>query len=271
MTSSASEMQALTNDVAIGAAERGMRQFCDLLATADRPDAPAIESWRVRDVGAHLTGIKAYAEMLRGTPSPAASIDGITDWNAANVAAAADDAVAAIADRVGEGFAEFVDEVRHHPSDELVGWHAGLPMPVSTLCVLVAGEAYIHGWDIARALGRPWRMEPDDMRTIFRGLLPVLPHYVDPGISPSFTATFDVRLRGGAGAQAAFVFDHGELDVRPSGAQRADCRVSADPAAFILIMYGRSGPLAPALRGRVVATGRKPWLGLSLPRRFRRP
>jgi uncharacterized protein (TIGR03083 family) len=209
--------------------------------------------------------------MLRGAPSPAASIDGVTDWNAGNVAAGADDDVAALADRVGESFAEFVDEVRRHPADELVGWHAGLPMPVSTLCALVAGEAYIHGWDVARALDRPWRMDPDDMRTIFRGLLPVLPHYVAADISPSFTATFDVRLRGGADASAAFVFDHGVLDVRPSGAQRADCRISADPAAFILITYGRCGALAPALRGRVVPTGRKPWLGLSLQRRFRRP
>jgi hypothetical protein len=209
--------------------------------------------------------------MLRGTPSPATSIDGVTDWNAGNVAVAADRDVAAIAAEVGDRFDEFVDEVRHHRPDELVGWHAGLPMPVSTLCTLVAGEAYIHGRDVARALGRPWRLEPDDMRTIFLGLLPVLPHYVDPGISPSFSATFDVRLRGGADARAAFVFDHGKLEVRPSGAQRADCRISADPAAFLLITYGRTGTLAPALRGRVVATGRKPWLGLSLPRRFRRP
>jgi uncharacterized protein (TIGR03083 family) len=264
-------MTTISNDVAIGAAERGIRQFCDVLATADRPDAPAVGAWRVRDVGAHLTGIRAYAAMLRGTPSPATSIDGISDWNAGSVAAASDHDVAAILDDIRDGFEEFVDEARRHPADEVVGWHGGLSMPVSTLCALLAGEAYIHGWDVARALDRPWRMDPDDMRTLFRGLLPVLPHYVDPDIPPSFTATFDVRLRGDADAGAAFVFDHGALQVRPSGDQRADCRISADPAAFILITYGRSGVIAPALRGRIVATGRKPWLGLGLPRRFRRP
>jgi len=48
------------------------------------------------------------------------------------------------------------------------------------LCAVLAGEAYIHGWDIARALHAAWRLDPRDMRTIFTGTLPVLPHYVDP-------------------------------------------------------------------------------------------
>jgi acetyl esterase/lipase len=42
------------------------------------------------------------------------------------------------------------------------------------------------------------------------------------------------------------------------------------PAAFLLVTYGRSGPLVPALRGRITASGRKPRLGLRLPRLFRR-
>ena len=63
------------------------------------------------------------------------------------------------------------------------------------MCATLAGEAYIHGWDVARALGRPWRLLPQDKHTIFLGLLPVLP-YVDPQRAAGLTATFDVRLRG---------------------------------------------------------------------------
>jgi hypothetical protein len=84
-----------------------------------------------------------------------------------------------IAAQVQQAFYGFLQEARRHPAEELAGWHAGLKLPVSTLCAILAGEAYIHGWDIARALRRPWQLDPQDMRTIFLGLLPVLPHYVD--------------------------------------------------------------------------------------------
>jgi uncharacterized protein (TIGR03083 family) len=264
-------MQILDHDRATAAAERGARQFCALLAQADRPDAPAVGSWRVRDVGAHLTGVTAYTAMLRGVPSPARSIDAIAAWNQENVAGGADLDCATLADQVQDAYGGFLEEARHHPADELAAWHAGLKLPVSTLCAILAGEAYIHGWDIAQALRRPWRPDPEDLRTIFLGLLPVLPHYVDPRRAAGRTATFDVRLRGDPAARAVFAFDHGRLAIQPPDGQRVDCRVSADPAAHLLVTYGRCGPLGPALRGKISAGGRKPWLGLRLPRLFRQP
>jgi hypothetical protein len=65
--------------------------------------------------------------------------------------------------------------------------------------------------------------------------------------------------------------DRGRLAVQPPDGQRVDCRISADPAAHLLVTYGRSGPLGPALRGKITTGGRKPWLGLRLPRLFRQP
>jgi uncharacterized protein (TIGR03083 family) len=264
-------MRTLEHDRAITAADRGARQFCALLASADRPDAPAVGAWRVRDVGAHLTGVTAYTAMLRGVPSPVRSIDGIATWNASNVTAASQLDCAILAARVDDAYAGFLAEARRHPAEEVVGWHADLRLPVATLCAILAGEAYLHGWDIARALRRPWPLDPHDMRTIFLGLLPVLPHYVDPQRATGLTATFDIRLRGDPAAHAIFAFDHGRLAIQPPEGQRADCRISADPAAYLLVTYGRSGPLAPALTGRIFASGRKPWLGLRLPQLFRNP
>src|SRR5215471_1191947 len=140
--------------------------------------------------------------------------------------------------------------------------HAGSCRTVAKL----AGEAYVHGRDVARALGRPWPLDADDMRTIFVGLLPVLPHYVDRDGAVGFAASFDVRLRGDPTSRARFEFDTGHLTVRQCDGRRVDCRVSAEPATFVLILYGRSGQMRPVLTGRVVASGRKPWLGLTLPR-----
>jgi hypothetical protein len=57
----------------------------------------------------------------------------------------------------------------------------------------------------------------------------------------------------------------------PASDQRADCYLSADPWAFLLVLYGRSGPLKPALAGRILAWGHRPWLAFTLPARFRKP
>jgi hypothetical protein len=53
------------------------------------------------------------------------------------------------------------------------------------------------------------------MRTIFLGLLPVLPDYVAAD-ADSTPASFDIRLRGDADAHATFVFDGGQLQIRSS-------------------------------------------------------
>ena len=57
----------------------------------------------------------------------------------------------------------------------------------------------------------------------------------------------------------------------PAAGQRADCYLSADPWALLLVLYGRSGPLKPALSGRILAWGHRPWLAFTLPTLFRKP
>lgn len=50
--------------------------------------------------------------------------------------------------------------------------------------------------------------------------------------------------------------------VGPADGQ-VDCILSVDPVAFLRVGYGRANPLTAALTGKVVAFGRKPWLGLT--------
>src|SRR5262245_4246837 len=105
--SEGSTMWTVDRDEAIAAARRGAGRFCDVLASADRPDVIAVGGWRVRDIGAHLTGVTAYTAMLRGVPSPARSIDGITTWNAGNVERANDLDCAALAARVHRAYTDY--------------------------------------------------------------------------------------------------------------------------------------------------------------------
>jgi putative sterol carrier protein len=44
--------------------------------------------------------------------------------------------------------------------------------------------------------------------------------------------------------------------------ERADCVITADPVAFLLLGYGRITQWPQIARGRLRAGGRKPWLAM---------
>ena len=51
-------------------------------------------------------------------------------------------------------------------------------------------------------------------------------------------ARFDIRLRGERGTRVSFSVAQGRLTVGPApGPARADCYLSADPVAFLLVLY----------------------------------
>ena len=130
----------------------------------------------------------------------------------------------------------------------------------------------MHGYDSARAARRPWPVPADWARTVFLGALPVIPHYLLAERAQGRRARYDIRLRGEPGARANFTVAGGALVIEaPAPGQPADCHLSADPWAFLLVLYGRSGPLTPTLSGKILAWGRRPWLALTLPALFRKP
>jgi hypothetical protein len=52
---------------------------------------------------------------------------------------------------------------------------------------------------------------------------------------------------------------------------RVDCRISADPAAFLLVGYGRINQWGPVARGKLLAWGRRPWKGFAFATYLRNP
>jgi hypothetical protein len=66
-------------------------------------------------------------------------------------------------------------------------------------------------------------------------------------------------FRGGRRYRLAIDWGSASIDV---GGEPADCWISMDPVTFLLIGYGRVGQWSQALRGRVLAGGRRPWLSL---------
>jgi uncharacterized protein (TIGR03083 family) len=263
----------IDSDRAACAARGAAGQLVTLLRAGLDPGLAAVGHWTVRDVAAHVAGgAELYGEIARGTPSPAPTIEAVTALNDQIIGTLAGQDLQALADRIEAAVAGLLAVAERHPGDPDVPWHAGLPMPLSTLLAAACGEFLVHGRDIARAAAVRWPVPADWARTVFLGLLPVVPYYLRAERAGGRPARYDIRLRGEGAARAVFTIERGALTVgTPVAGQRADCYLSADPWAFLLVLYGRTGPLAPALAGRILAWGRRPWLALTLPGRFRKP
>ena len=100
---SAAERPPLPVDPARAArhADGAARQLVALLRSGPDPGLAAVGRWAVRDVAAHVAGgMELYAQLARGTPSPAPAIEAITALNDQIVADLGDQDLPALAGRI---------------------------------------------------------------------------------------------------------------------------------------------------------------------------
>jgi len=259
-------------DHLVASVEAATNQLCAVLRSASDPDVRAVGTWTVRDVGAHLaSGIPLYTGIVRGEGSTYTRLDRIAELNAAAITAITDRDCTSLADQIESAAAEFVTAVRTTPGDPEVVYHAGILLRVSSVTALLLGEMLIHGYDVAQASRRSWFIAPDDAGLVLRGGLTILPYFVDRAAAAGVRASFDIRLRGKDGLRLCLAFDDGSVNVAFGCTESVDCHLSADPATFLLLMYGRQGPLRSALTGKVIAWGRKPWLAFYMQSLVQRP
>lgn len=136
-------------------------------------------------------------------------------------------------------------------------------LSLSTATTVVLFELLIHGGDLARGLGKPWTIRPDEARLVIGGLTELLPGQFDRDAAGDMRATVHLHVRGGP-AFAIWVHD-GRLDVISEPVDRVDCHIWADPVAFLLVSAGRRSQWSGILRGQLAAWGRRPWLAMKLP------
>jgi uncharacterized protein (TIGR03083 family) len=249
---------------ACSAGARTTRAYVDLLRAARTPDAQAIGEWSVGDTATHTAQVfEMYAEASTGDGTFPVRSD--LSLNAYWAGRLRDDPArdpAAAADRIEKAAATIWPAYGAKRSDDIVEWYGGVKVPVYTPPSIMITEALVHGFDIARAEGLPWSIDTDDARVSVRGLFPLLPQYVNEEAARGIRITYELSLRGGPPAYLTFA--NGKLSVDQAPPGRVDCKLSVDPATYLLVGYGRIGQWGPALRGKVVAYGRKPWLGLKL-------
>jgi hypothetical protein len=151
----------------------------------------------------------------------------------------------------------------------------GTSLPASAFTCHLLNESLVHGYDIAHAEGRRWRIDPAHAGMAITGfLLPAMsaldPRFpVDQRHAAGVEACYDIRLRDVD--RFFFVFSDGAVRVEPPSERRVDWHLSADPSAAFLVLWARTSLWPALLTGRLRGWGRRPALAMRLPRMMRNP
>jgi hypothetical protein len=252
---------------ALSALQGASRRFTDQLRDVRDPSRNAIGHWSIGEVGAHVGHIfEMYPGLLSGQASPLKDhLDMSPEWERMLHEDTERDPIA-IAKRIEAATGVFLGAVEKAEWDQPVKWHGGLSVPVSTLSTLLTNECNVHGRDVALAEGKSWTIPAADAVVIIEGHYPLLPHYVNEQVASGLDAVYELNVRGGRRAYMKVKDSKLSIDDAPMGS--VDCHISADPVEYLLVGYGRKSPWGPMLTGKLVAWGRKPWLGLKFARLF---
>jgi len=249
-----------------------------MLRSARKPEAPALGEWDVTQVAVHIShGMDTIAAMSRGGGNIIDDIAGLGTLTKVMVAGEGRRPLGEIADRIDAsviGFLAAMDAAAG-AGDSSQSWLVqGTEMPLSVLTCHMLNELTVHGRDIATAEGVPWPIDRDSASLIMQGF--VLPSLHTLGrdmvvqeVAGKKRARFDVHLRGDG--RACMVFHDGDFWVEATPQGRVDCRLSVDPEAFLLVAWGRISQWSALPKGQLLASGRKPWLGLQMRSWLRNP
>ncbi|MBC3841726.1 maleylpyruvate isomerase family mycothiol-dependent enzyme [Streptacidiphilus sp. 4-A2] len=227
--------------------------------------------WSVGEAAAHLAlANELMADLALGRPR------GYGDGTPGGLAEANEQSLAVYRERDPAVLAEAI--VRHArtfaeaaargaaagPLDSPLG-PIGLDVLASYLLTHMLG----HGYDLARALGRPHMLNAERVELSLPFLMTAMPRVLDQDAARGRRVRYVIGLRGGP--RFAVAIADGAVTVGPDLPGRPDCTIVCEPVGFLLMALGRRGPWATMARGGVVARGRRPWLAPGFTKYFPAP
>ncbi|MER5736658.1 MULTISPECIES: maleylpyruvate isomerase family mycothiol-dependent enzyme [unclassified Streptomyces] len=262
------------------ALEAAIGRLVELLGGTDDLDAPSgVPAWSVGDVGAHLAAVYlAYGS--------AVSADGGVDWDAlltededagfgeriaavnalsiGLVTGAERKRLGALLAERGAAFLRHSEGLAHDLPVPAPWYGPGRTVPLAAATGLMLSETLVHGLDVARGAGRPWTVGAAEASLVIgQAMVTMMPLALDAGKAKGVRIAFDLVLKGGP--RLAVVVEDGAATVTRDAPPRPyDCRITAAPAAFLLVSFGRMPVWKAIARGRMRAGGRRPWLATRL-------
>ena len=253
-------------------------RFAALVESIERPDVLAHRlEWTVAETAVHvMNGFDYYTATLEGEDfvhTARAPGEPFTHYfareNKLQIDAEPERDPAKIAVRLRASLRELVDAARAAgPDGVTVFAAAGYSEDFTTSVCVIIGELVVHGFDIARATGAEWKVDPASAVLAVYATTAGLPLALDHDAAAGKDIHVKVHLRHGTTFSIHFRDQRAWCDVTD---ERADVHVSADPLAYLLVGYGRMGLLGPVARGQLLVWGRKPWVMLEVPKLLMSP
>ena len=165
------------------------RGFCELLRSA--PDGslpvPGLD-WTVGELGAHLvSGARLWRRMLAGEASPVTSLVDGASHTARMIEGLPERDPVALSELIDNEIGATLGELNRRPADQAYPWHAGLQLTMAQASAIGLGELVVHGFDLARALHKPWPIDRRDARYVIYGASAILPAAVDHAQAAGFS------------------------------------------------------------------------------------
>jgi uncharacterized protein (TIGR03083 family) len=255
------------------ATQRAVERVIDLVRSApDRnvrvPDSP---EWTVADTFAHVVTVAPrYAKGPRQQGRWVADPRDLSDLNADEMRELGTSDPAALATALRSTTAALGEQIEGYGETQPVfRFHGGSMISADTALGILLGELLVHGRDMAKALRRPWPIDPRQAAMVIEGVTPILPGWVDHNRARGLTATFEIAPN--AGTRHLWSFTDGALTIDPVPRPRVDVHITGDATALLLVLYRREPQWKAVATGRLLAWGRRPWLAFTLTSRFLKP
>ncbi len=236
-------------------------------------DAPVhgSHSWTVVDLVRHMSFLpELYAATSVVIPlEMAPSASGMAATNAKGLAASAHVPREDLTDNFRRHLPPLLDRLRSADVEARLPWHTGLTLSPGEFGAIAVGEWLVHGWELAKTIGAPWQVQPEHARLVLAAFDAVLPAWLDVDKAAGHTNRYEYRLRG-TGDRLQHTFTDGVLTTRPEAGVpfRPDTIIWAEPSALLLYFYRRTGLWSNAVRGSLLAGGRRPDRALTARNRF---
>jgi len=199
------------------ATQRAVERVIDLvLSAADRnvrvPDSP---EWTVADTFAHVVTVAPrYAKGPRQQGRWVADPRDLSDLNADEMRELGTSDPAALATALRSTTAALGEQIEGYGETQPVfRFHGGSMISADTALGILLGELLVHGRDMAKALRRPWPIDPRQAAMVIEGVTPILPGWVDHNRARGLTATFEIAPN--AGTRHLWSFTDGALTIDP--------------------------------------------------------
>jgi hypothetical protein len=247
------------------ALESTARKTADLIRSLPDLNAPIPGSeWTVREAAVHLVNLAGiYMDIADGMASPIESMtrEALAHQNARRVGDIPESDPEKVAGLLTEAVAGLLEATACRSGDQGVVFHAGVSLDLASLMCVSLGEHILHGYDIAKAVGSPWPIDPLHARLVLSGYGPCYGSWLNGEATSGLTTGFGIELRGGDVFTLRLTEGGCRLEPRDSGA--VDCTISADPVAFLLVRSGRITQWEAIALGLYSTEGPLPQLGLT--------